>query len=76
MACECIRLLNETLASRNAVLVVHQSCSIDTGTLGAPMATIAVCPLKLKKRGRLPVLVASFCPFCGRSYESEDPRET
>lgn len=62
MACTCIKDLNEKLAEHNAVLV--------TTILGMPsVAVIGTVKLDSKKRGKPPVMLASFCPFCGAAYE-------
>lgn len=68
MPCDCIARVNEQLAALNAALDVPLSIDMKTGQTQPPKLTVAVCKRDTKKRGRLPVLFASYCPFCGVAY--------
>lgn len=56
-ACGCIAKVNGLLAPKNAQLLVN--LLDDTYTM------VAVCKLDETKRAKLPLVIASFCPFCG-----------
>lgn len=58
--CECIHEANTMLASRNGELVI---------TL-YPVVRPVIETMKLnsKKREKPPMMVASYCPFCGEKY--------
>lgn len=61
MACECISKINGEIGpSRNAVLV--------TTLFGEQKAVIGTVKLDSTKRGKPPVMLATFCPFCGGAY--------
>jgi len=58
--CDCIKRMNGMLKEHNAAIV--------TNLFGHPMACVEMCKIETKKRGKLPVLQASNCPFCGEKY--------
>lgn len=64
MSCDCIDRVNADLAPRNATLL--------TNIFGAPRACITLQKLH-EVRGKLPLLQASFCPFCGTQYPERTP---
>jgi hypothetical protein len=74
LPCACIEKANEKLAERNGELVV---------TIW-PVARPVIETQKKDhaKRGRPPMIVANFCPFCGteypcaRSAEHQSPTDT
>jgi hypothetical protein len=58
--CDCVDRLNGKLAEKNAAIV--------TNLFGPARTCVTLYKVDEKKRGRLPVLVASHCPFCGVEY--------
>ena len=63
MACTCINDMNARLADHNGCLV--------TTIFGVPKAVIGSEKVDSKKRGKPPVAIATFCPFCGVRYQPE-----
>lgn len=63
MTCNCITEVNAKLAEHNAEIVVtfypFVRPVIDTQKVDS------------KKRGKPPLAVATFCPFCGVRYQQE-----
>jgi formate hydrogenlyase subunit 6/NADH:ubiquinone oxidoreductase subunit I len=66
--CECIETINGQIAEHNMRLV--------TNLIGPQKALVLVMKRDEKKRGKLPYLQASFCPFCGRCYGIDDVKPT
>lgn len=62
--CDCISEFNAKLREHNAVMV--------TTLFGTQKAVINTEKLDSKKRGRPPVVIATFCPFCAEPYEAPD----
>jgi len=60
--CGCISRLNKRLVEHNAIVM--------TNLIGRPRTVVTLDKLDTKKRGRLPILQASYCPFCGQEYGS------
>ncbi len=61
MACNCIADINADIGPKhNAILV--------TTLFGEPRAVIGTEKVDSRKRGKPPVMLASFCPFCGLKY--------
>ncbi len=60
-ACTCIERVDNDLRSHNA--------AIETNIFGTPMALVRLYKIDEKKRGKIPLLQASFCPFCGARYQ-------
>jgi hypothetical protein len=68
--CSCIADTNKLLAEQgyNGQILVN--------LFGPPRATVELVKLTEGKRGKkLPVLIASHCPFCGVRYLSKAERE-
>lgn len=59
--CDCIARVNVHLKEKNARILVN--------LFGEPHATITLSKIDEKKRTRLPIMMASYCPFCGTPYE-------
>lgn len=62
-ACRCIEEAEAKLAEYNAALV----CTF--WPIQRPV--IETMKRDTKKRGKPPIMVASFCPFCGTAYPKE-----
>ena len=62
MSCKCITDADKKLASKNAKLTVTFNL------MGQVFPQIMVEKADTKKRGPLPILVPTFCPFCGKKY--------
>jgi hypothetical protein len=61
--CNCIALTDKALEPMNALVDVNLSLS------GGPTTVSIRTSLIEKRRGaRPPVLIPSFCPFCGERY--------
>lgn len=60
--CTCIFNIDADLLARGT------NAAVLTNMLGHPRALVTLYKRKEKKRGRLPLLQASFCPFCGERY--------
>lgn len=70
MACSCIADVDAKLADHNARLGVAFSFS-HKGVPGQAWPHLVVEKIDAKKRGRLPVMVPTYCPFCGEPYEPQ-----
>ena len=62
--CDCITTINGLLSEKNTRLAV----TISWGT-GDAYPTIMTEKVETKKRGTSPVVIPTFCPFCGVKYE-------
>ena len=64
--CDCIKLFNEQLASRNTRIKIPISFGANKISSLPPM----IVTEKVDERSRMkPVsLLASYCPFCGEKY--------
>lgn len=71
MACDCVDRMNEAMAARNAAIEIGMLIDYATGKLREAPPAIKVYKVDPKRRDRLPTLLATFCPFCGRKYEPE-----
>lgn len=58
--CGCIEDVNKLLAEHNTTLVLP--------ILGKRRPFIETDKIESKKRGKPPLMQASFCPFCGEKY--------
>lgn len=59
--CDCIEQVNNLLVEHNAELVLP--------LFGERRPFIQTEKVNGKKRGRPPLMQASFCPFCGNQYD-------
>ena len=63
--CDCVKEINEKLKElpegKNTMLV--------TNLFGTPRAVISTCKRDDKARGKVAILMATFCPFCGEKYQ-------
>lgn len=67
--CECIKQTNAALEPHNAIIDVGFRIDISTGESLPPHIGVPLSKLDGKKKGKLPVLFAAFCPICGKRYE-------
>ncbi len=58
--CDCVSAMNERLAEHNAALV--------TTLFGEPKCAISTTKLRDVRSKRPPIVMASYCPFCGTKY--------
>jgi hypothetical protein len=65
MKCDCIKNTNELLKPYGAVVM--------SSLFGPPEACVETYTEKKIRGKRTPVLMASFCPFCGVKYERSAP---
>jgi hypothetical protein len=69
--CDCIDQMNAELAKKNTQLNVV--FSMTTGkTLGV---AVDVGPIEKKRNYRRPLIIATFCPFCGERYAPAESDE-
>lgn len=64
--CECITTVDKLLSEHNARLGVTFNM-----LTGKTYPKITVEKLESKKRGSPPLMIPTFCPFCGAPYEPE-----
>jgi hypothetical protein len=64
--CECIDTVNKLLAEHNARLV----CTYNLST-GRDFPKLGVEKIETRKRGSAPLMIPTYCPFCGEPYESQ-----
>lgn len=65
--CECRAAINKRLVPENAKIafgLLFRDARID---LSPPMITLE--KINEKKRSKLPMLLAAYCPFCGERYK-------
>ncbi len=74
--CDCISQVQAKLeeTGKNTKLDIPITFSL-TGKLGADRVTVATCKRDNKKREKPLPVFASYCPFCGERYESEEAVE-
>ena len=60
MMCDCIEIVDGRLAEHNATLLLP--------LFGKQRVFIPLTKKEGTKRGKLPFLQATFCPFCGEEY--------
>jgi len=66
--CKCIEKVNENLKPSNLVLEVPCRVSMGSLDLLSQRIVVKVSKLDKKKRGAVPNVFASYCPFCGEQY--------
>ncbi len=68
MTCDCMKQVNEKLASHNARLATGFQMTADMGI--KMRLLLATEKLDKKKRKPVPTVTASYCPFCGTKAEA------
>lgn len=67
--CECRNRINEALAPKNARLAYGFTLGEGSMNLSPPLIETE----KISSRGkRPPVVMATFCPFCGERFEKDE----
>ena len=74
MMCDCIDKLNKSLEERgeNTRIAASPLLNFKTGSLRMSGAAIVTKKADTQKRGKPKVLFASYCPFCGKRYETDE----
>lgn len=67
--CMCVELVNKQLVSRNAAIDTEMCFNLTTGTASLQIP-VPLKKLDAKKRGRLPTMVCTYCPICGKDLRS------
>lgn len=68
IGCDCITLLNTQLSEHNAYVDTKLQMNMKTGE-GRHIICIPLSKIESKNRTRLPTLVCTFCPICGRKID-------
>jgi hypothetical protein len=68
--CRCVDKANAALAKQNEELVL--AYRRDMGVIRT-LAVVSTQKLDPSKRTKLHVMVANFCPFCGKKYPKRLP---
>jgi len=68
MTCDCMKQVNEKLASHNGRLATGFQMTADMGI--KMRLLLATEKLDKKKRKPVPTVTASYCPFCGTKAEA------
>lgn len=63
-ACECIDKINALLEPKNAALNVN--------LLNPTYTFVQLVKADTSKRGKLPLMAASYCPFCGVKHNHDE----
>ena len=70
--CDCQEAVNKRLAFSNAKIAFGLMWTDgDTHKVVAMPPTIVLEKIDKSKRGKLPTLLATCCPFCGERFEEE-----
>lgn len=64
--CECRETIDKELAASNAK--IGMAILVGNSSLDLAPPLIVLEKVNTKQRGRLPNLVATYCPFCGVKY--------
>lgn len=67
MTCDCMKLVNEKLATHNGRLATAFQITADMGV--KMRLLLATEKLDKAKRKPVPSVTASYCPFCGAKAE-------
>lgn len=67
MTCDCMKLVNETLAAHNGRLATGFQITEDMGV--KMRLLLATEKLDKTKRKPVPSVTAAYCPFCGSKAE-------
>lgn len=67
--CDCQKAVDEQLAGSNARIAF--GLLFGNATIDRSPAMIVLEKVDEKKRGKLPTLLATCCPFCGERYRKD-----
>lgn len=67
VGCEkCTEAVNEKLAPMNARITQGLTINFSTGKAGLSGPAVCVEKIDSKKRSKVPNILCSYCPFCGK----------
>lgn len=64
--CTCVDQVNAQLKSSGVKLVQHMEFNLKTGKAAMSGPCLEVCKIDKASRKKLPTVMCSCCPFCGR----------
>jgi len=67
--CKCVEQVNAKLESVGAEIVQHMQINFDTKKADMSGPCVEVRRSDKAKRGKIPVVLCAFCPFCGTSQQ-------
>lgn len=70
--CTCREQVDEELKKLNARLASALQMNFKTHQASMAGPFVAIVKLDSKKKSRLPDLVCTFCPFCGKRLRGDD----
>lgn len=68
MMCDCRAAVNERLAITNSKIAEGLVFSLSDAVMDVSPPMIMVDKINRNIKGKLPVLLATCCPFCGERY--------
>ncbi len=69
MSCNCVEEVNQRIKDKNVRIGVGLTL-IENKRLSV-VVLVAAEKIDKKKRGRVPSLIATYCPFCGKKWEED-----
>jgi hypothetical protein len=69
--CNCIKAVNERLVFSNAKIAQGFTYNIELMTMDLSGPMIVLSRIDKSKRNKLPVLLATYCPFCGTKLDDK-----
>lgn len=74
-SCKCLDQVQDKLVALSkpyapSRIVTHLLISLKTGVGRMSPPALHLEKIESKARGRLPVVMCTFCPFCGKKYDA------
>ncbi len=66
--CKCVDQVNEQLAASNVKIGQGLQINFKTGQSSMSPPQIVLEKINAKVRKRMPTVLCSFCPFCGKKF--------